>query len=482
MKDRSIKRQLLAAMFLTSLVVLLLSCIVLVSYELASYKRTMARSLRILSVILAENSSATVAFKDQDLAKKVLQSLKAQPDVVAAAFFDERGNLYASYPSPPPAGFSPAFPGRFGLHVEGQNLVVWQPLVQKGAQVGTLFIQEDLSGIYARLLVYSLFLFLLLAGCAAVAFLLAKFFQARISQPILSLAGTARLVSEKKDYSVRARKTSQDELGLLTDAFNEMLEQIQQREAALREAQQQLQRHAGELERRVTERTARLREMIGELEAFSYTLTHDLRAPLRSMQGFASALQEDYHDKLGPEGADYIQRILTSARRMDLLIQDVLTLSRISRAEMSLKPVDTERLVSGILDSYPGFQPPQAEIQVEGPLPPVLANEAALTQCISNYLTNATKFVKPGVGPRVVISANEANGNVQINFRDNGIGVPAEAREKIFGMFERLSREYEGTGIGLAIVKKAAERMGGTVGVSSELGKGSTFWLKLRRG
>jgi signal transduction histidine kinase len=86
------------------------------------------------------------------------------------------------------------------------------------------------------------------------------------------------------------------------------------------------------------------------------------------------------------------------------------------------------------------------------------------------------------VPPRVVISANEANGDVQISFRDNGIGVPTEAREKIFGMFERLSREYEGTGIGLAIVKKAAERMGGTVGVNSELGKGSTFWLKLKRG
>ncbi len=482
MKGKSIKRQLLAGTFLTSLVVLLLSCVILVSYELASYKRTMAQNLRILSAILAENSSTTVAFKHQDLAKKVLQSLKAQPDVVAAAFFDENGKLYASYPSPPPPRFSPTFPGRFGLHVEGRSLVVWQPLTQNGAQVGTLFIKEDLRGMYGRLLVYSVFLLLLLAGCAAVAFLLAKFFQARISQPILSLADTARLVSENKDYAVRAHKTSHDELGLLTDAFNEMLEQIQQRDAALREAQQQLERYATELERRVTERTARLREMIGELEAFSYTLTHDLRAPLRSMQGFASALQEDYQGKLGPEGADYIQRILTSAHRMDLLIQDVLTLSRISRAEMTLKRVDTECLISGILDSYPGFQRPQADIHVEGPLPPVLANEAALTQCISNYLTNATKFVKPGVAPHVIISAKETNGDVEIDFRDNGIGVPAEAREKIFGMFERLSRDYEGTGIGLAIVKKAAERMGGAVGVNSQLGKGSTFWLKLRRG
>ena len=148
---------------------------------------------------------------------------------------------------------------------------------------------------------------------------------------------------------------------------------------------------------------------------------------------------------------------------------------------MVLKPVDVEHLLQGILDSYPGFQPPQAEIRIEGHLPPVLANEAALTQCISNYLSNATKFMKPGVVPRVKVSADEKNGCVRLNFQDNGIGVPREATERIFGIFERLSRDYEGTGIGLAIVKKAAERMGGSVGVDSEIGQGSNFWLNLKR-
>ena len=251
------------------------------------------------------------------------------------------------------------------------------------------------------------------------------------------------------------------------------------------------------LEQTVAKRTAELQGTIGELEAFSYSISHDMRAPLRSMQGFAHILMEEWGDKLGAESRDYLERITRAAERMDRLIQDVLTFSRVARTELTLEPVNLDHLLRGILECYPNLQPPQAEIAIEGRFPYVLANAASLTQCLSNLLGNAVKFVAHGAQPRVRVwteavgtSVTSVVGNspiqlsdgslIRLCIRDNGIGIPREAHEKIFGIFQRLNKHYEGTGIGLAIVKKAAERMGAKVGLQSEPGKGSTFWLELR--
>jgi len=253
-----------------------------------------------------------------------------------------------------------------------------------------------------------------------------------------------------------------------------------QTERALREAKEKLADRAGELERLVAERTASLRSMVGELEAFSFSIAHDLRTPLRAMQSFASILAQECGDQIGANGKNYIHRITTAAARMDKLIHDVLNYSRIVRTDLPLTRVDVAKLLAGIVDSYPNLQSPSAEISLEGSFPPVLANEAALTQCISNLLGNAVKFVAPGVTPRVRVWAERRDDHIRLFFKDNGIGIEKDAHEKIFEIFQRLSRSYEGTGIGLAVVKKAVERMGGRVGLKSEPDKGSTFWLELR--
>jgi PAS domain S-box-containing protein len=234
------------------------------------------------------------------------------------------------------------------------------------------------------------------------------------------------------------------------------------------------------LERVVAERTAKLQDTIADLEAFSYSISHDLRAPLRSIAGYIRVIQEDFKEQVLPQVEGYFKRISTAAIRMDQLIQDVLTLSSVAKSDMGMGPVDVEKLLGGILDTYPNLQPPHAEIQIDGPLPPVMGNEAALTQCISNLLGNAVKFVASGVTPRVRIWAQERDGHVRFLFQDNGIGIPKEVHKKIFGMFQRLSTTYQGTGIGLAIVQKSVERMGGEVGIESEPGKGSTFWVELK--
>jgi PAS domain S-box-containing protein len=240
----------------------------------------------------------------------------------------------------------------------------------------------------------------------------------------------------------------------------------------------------GQLEKKVAERTAKLQETISELESFSYTVSHDLRAPLRTMQSYAQILKEEQGDALNSEGTDFLDRIINGSARMDALIQDVLIYSKISRAEIQLHSVDIEALIDAIIEQYPNLQTPKAEIAIERPLPKVIGHEASLTQCLSNLLGNAVKFVGKGTVPKIRIFSEPIGSDVRLCIEDNGIGIEPRHHDRIFGVFERLNAAdiYEGTGIGLAIVRKAIERMGGQVGVESEVGKGSKFWIRLRKG
>jgi PAS domain S-box-containing protein len=242
----------------------------------------------------------------------------------------------------------------------------------------------------------------------------------------------------------------------------------------------ELRMHANELEQAVAERTARLEATVAELEHFSYTITHDMRAPLRAIQGFGEVMLEEGCAKCdNPAGREYLRRIAAAARRMDQLIIDALSYSRIVRGDLEMAAVDPNTLIREILESYPQFQEPKAEIRLEGELPAVFGNEAMLTQVFSNLLGNAVKFVEPGVLPVVRISAERGDHVVRIDICDNGIGIPAAMHARVFDMFSRLSHRYEGTGIGLAIVGKAVERMRGRIGLDSEPGRGSRFWVEL---
>jgi signal transduction histidine kinase len=252
---------------------------------------------------------------------------------------------------------------------------------------------------------------------------------------------------------------------------------------ALAEAKRQLEEHTKNLERAVAERTAKLRESIEELESFSYSLSHDMRAPLRAITSFSEILELRFSDKLGREGKELLDRVISSAARLDRLIRDVLAYSQVTLAPIGREPLDPEKLIRQIIDEHPSFQEPKAEIEIRTPLLGILGHEASLTQCIYNLLSNAIKFVPNGTKPHIQIWTEPVENYVRLWVDDNGIGIPAEAKDRMFLMFQRFHRstEYEGTGIGLAIVRKAVERMGGKVGVESEPGRGSQFWLLLPR-
>jgi PAS domain S-box-containing protein len=261
-----------------------------------------------------------------------------------------------------------------------------------------------------------------------------------------------------------------------------------QMEEDLRETRNHLEETVGERTSALTERTAQLQGTVGELEAFSFSIAHDMRAPLRSMRSFADILMEEHADELDSEGLEYLSNIQASAARLDQLIQDVLAYSRVARAPIQMRPVDLEELIRATISHYPVLQPPETIIRIETPLLPALGHDASLMQCLSNLLGNAVKFVAPGVSPRVRIwteevrPGTESEPQVRLWIEDNGIGIAKEHQVQIFQIFQQVHKSYEGTGIGLAIVRKAMERMGGTVGVESEPGRGSRFWLQLPRG
>jgi len=248
-----------------------------------------------------------------------------------------------------------------------------------------------------------------------------------------------------------------------------------------RETREALARSHEELERRVDERTASLRDAIAQMEEFSYSVSHDLRAPVRAMKGYAQIALEEYGDRLDAKGRDYLDRILRGSSRMERLIHDVLTYSRVARCEIQLHRVALRKLMADLVHQYPELQPPHACVTIREPLHDVLAHEPSLTQAVSNLLTNGVKFVARGTTPRLQIWTEIRDRRVRLWVEDNGIGIKPEHQRRLFGMFERVHQDprYDGTGIGLAIVRKATEKMGGHAGVESDGLTGSSFWIEL---
>jgi signal transduction histidine kinase len=265
----------------------------------------------------------------------------------------------------------------------------------------------------------------------------------------------------------------------------QLAREILERERAqqeLQEAQALLQEHATTLERKVEARTSNLVQTIQSLEGVCYHLVHDLRAPLRAIQGCTTLLLEDYASQLDQTGKDYARRAADSANRMDALIFSLLEYGQLGHIQFPLASVNLDQLVTDAIARHPDqIRSRDAQIRVDRPLPKVMGNSELLEQVLDNLIGNALKFVAPEVTPAIHIRAQVFGDTARLWIKDNGIGIQPQYQEKIFQIFEQLNggKRYPGTGIGLALVARAMQKMRGRVGVESEIGKGSQFWIEL---
>jgi len=300
--------------------------------------------------------------------------------------------------------------------------------------------------------------------------------QKSISRPILALAETAKAISDRHDYSVRATKSDDDELGLLTDAFNHMLIQIQEQNSEITSFNQNL-------EQKVIERTREIEIANKELEAFSYSVSHDLRAPLRSIHGYMNIFHEEYSDKFDDEARRLINIIVKNAKKMGQLIDDLLAFSRLGRKELAKQTISMKDMVRHVWEEQEQLAGDRHIELVLKEIPEAYVDRATIRQLWVNLVSNAMKYTRHKEKAIVEIGSEEKEDKLTYYIKDNGAGFDMRYYDKLFGVFQRLhtDKEFEGTGVGLAIVQRIISRHGGVIWAEARPNEGATFFFSLSK-
>jgi signal transduction histidine kinase len=475
----SIRQKLTWMNMLVSGGALLLACTAFASYELSDFRQTLVRNLSIQAQIAGANSASALLFNDPEPARNTLSALKAAPHIQAAGIYTPTGAVFANWSRDSGSSALPAHQDPLSstetFRFTNDLLTLVRVIDFQGKRIGTVRIQSDLGEINDRLLGFAGIVATVLLVSLLAAFAFSSVFQKATARPIAQLAETARIVSREKKYSVRAPNVSNaDEIAVLIEAFNEMLSQIQERDTALQAARD-------ELEARVVRRTAQLEAVNRELESFTYSVAHDLRAPLRHIQGFASALTEDSAPLLDAEARGNLERIVESTKRMDQLIKDLLGLAHVGRQELHFQPTSLTGLVQDVVwELSDEGQGRNIEWRV-GKMPVIECDPGLMKLAFYNLLSNAMKYSRPR-DPAIIETGDRLiNGERVFFVRDNGVGFNMKYAHKLFGVFERLHRreDFDGTGVGLAIVQRIVHKHGGRIWAEAQLDRGATFYFTL---
>ena len=498
LKDLSIGKKLTVIQFLTAFIILILCSAVFVFNDIRVFRKSLVSHLSSTAQILGGNAIVALVFLDNDTANTILSSLKREKEITNAAIFDAEGNRFAGYNQDGYEGLS--FPKLEGEdHQFGKDsLILRQNILRDDEVMGAIYLRSNMSEFRDKVKKYIQGTVLVLLAGGIVALLLSAVMQRSISKPIINLARTAETVSNTYDYSIRARKEANDELGALCEGFNQMLTQIQHQDAQLREARDIL-------EERVKQRTQELSEANEALvvardnavEAsraksdFLANMSHEIRTPMNAILGFTEILGGLIEDR---QQKGYLNSIQTSGRALLTLINDILDLSKVEAGKLELEyaaanPHQVVAEIETIFSQRVSEENLDFRVDIAPGLPETLIlDEVRLKQILVNLISNAVKFTDDGyVKLSVHHRCSEAdNRKFDLIFavEDTGIGIPEDQRELIFGVFEQQRgqniNEYGGTGLGLAIAKRLVEIMGGEIAVTSEVGGGSTFTVHLK--
>lgn len=471
---RTVRSKLMSLVLQTTAIALVLAAVAMTAQDIVAYRRARAAQLATEASILALATGPALAFDDAAAAKRELATLRAHSAVLSAALYGTDGRLYAQFVRPgqlaPPAYLSsPADARQFTL----DQVQLSQRIVRNGEWLGNIYLRARIDT-FGRLATNLEIIAVVTPMCLLVALVLSTALQRAIVAPLDAMSGIAHHVIEAGDYSRRVQRITDDEIGLVVQAFNRMLDEVQARSLALERSNLAL---------RSTEQA--LREADRRKDEFLATLAHELRNPLAPIRNAAELLEISVADDRQRQWAREI--IARQVRRMGLLLDDLLDVSRITRARLELRK---ERITlasviaTAIETARPLIDAKAHTLHVDVPAEPIEldADPLRLSQAISNLLNNAAKYTD--ARGQIRLSAERSAGGLRITVADTGIGLHPEALPRLFEMFSQiaspLDRTEGGLGIGLALVKGLVALHGGTVeAASAGPGRGSTFTIHL---
>jgi signal transduction histidine kinase/CheY-like chemotaxis protein len=496
-KGSSIRRKLQMLVLLTSLLAVTVSGLIFLFYDLNAYREGRLSDMESKLALVAYASIPALQFGDEAAAAANLESLRIRESVSAAALFDRDGNLFAEYSrSGEPLSFPLLAPGE-NFSIQGESLFFYQPLFQNGESVGTAFIQADYLG-RQRVLNFMATLLAVTAGALLVASLLSTWLQAGIIGPIIAIANIARQVVSYRDYSQRARKQTDDEVGMLVDDFNDMLNEIENRTNALEKSNSELEQEVVE-RKRAREEVLRLNEALKtkieqlneadrHKDDFLATLAHELRNPLAPIRSGLEVLSRS-----DDAGRAAIYAILErQTNQLIHLVDELMDVSRISRGKVMLQPraVELQGVIQAAIEATRDLmvrKQHQFEVHLPEHTVMIYADPVRLTQVVLNLLTNAAHYTP--IGGRVILEARVQHGTLEVSVQDNGIGMEPAMLERIFEAFVQVespmtrSRTESGLGVGLTLARALVTMHGGNIRAESAgVGQGTRFIVTMPLG